>query len=243
MRLLLNPKFFTLPIALFILINCEITGQIFSSSVVLGEVYTTGSVRFETPPTRINLKIVSPNGNASYAFGVTNFNEVTSTNPYSILFTNNGSNNSVLIYVDKSTTDDDYVDIYSRCITTADIVWTSNYIIGQIQFSAAQKVAADVNIDRIISVADIVSTQRVILGYDDEKFQNSIVIDGITHTNISAVYPTADDLEALNGNVFNVPYTCVYAYKPLLGSLIGRNFAAIRLGDTNESCANFFTDN
>lgn len=237
---ILKPGFSLAIIALFFLAEGNLSAQFSSFSFVFGQVYTPGSTSYEVPPTDIRMRLTSPGGSSSFFGGVTTYNAGAATNPYSILFTNNGSNNSAKIYVDKSTTDDDYVDL--TCITVSDISYLIWYITGQMSLTAAQKVAADVNIDGMINVFDAISIQNVILGYDD-KFQNSLTIDGVTHSNVSAVYPTADELAALNSATFNVPYTCVYFYNPLLTSLIGRNFAAIRLGDVNPTCDNFFTNN
>jgi hypothetical protein len=235
MQLTTKPQYSITLCILLILFGTNLFAQF--NPFIIGEVYTPDGTSLEVPPTDIRISLTSSGGTAVFT-GVTSYNANASSNPYFFFFSYS-NNNTARIYVDKATTDDDYVDLL--CIKSSDAVWINMYLLGNYTLTPAQKVAANVNIDGVISVADVLAIHRVILGIDD-KFNNSLTIDGVTHSNISAVYPTTDDLSALSSSS-NIQYACTYEYNPLLTSLIGRNFAAIRLGDVNQDCDNFFTGN
>lgn len=86
----------------------------------------------------------------------------------------------------------------------------------------------------------MIEIRRTILGLQSH-FDNSITINGITYQDVSAVYPTQNDLNQLVNAQVSIQYSCIYDYNPFpSNSLIGQNFVAVRLGDVSQSCDSFF---
>ncbi|WP_273446425.1 dockerin type I domain-containing protein [Neolewinella agarilytica] len=229
------PPSFLLILCCFFWYSIPITAQ-----VVIGAVNTPQVPSYEVPPTDVLMPVTFSNGISTTFLATTTYNNF--GNPYFIPLFGNPGISSAKIYVDLTTTQDDYVDIFSSCITTADIIAISTYILASdpSSLSSSQKIAADVNLDGNISIFDMVEIQRVVLGYQD-FFRNSITVNGVTYNDVSAVYPTVAAVDQLNNALFNISYSCVYNYNPFpSNSLIGQNFMAIRLGDVNQTCDSFF---
>ena len=123
-------------------------------------------------------------------------------------------------------------------LRTSDIVVLSNILRGSHDPSAAQLVAADVNIDGAVNITDIAMMRAVILGRLN-SFQNTLNVGGLSYSNLSAVMPTTRSLSTSDFNIGDVKYSYRYVGESASEGLIGQNFTLINLGDLNYSCPNF----
>ena len=100
--------------------------------------------------------------------------------------------------------------------------------------------AADVNLDGVISTADMDAIEAYILGFES-SFNNSLSVDWATFNNVWAVFPTQPSVNAMSGPGLNVSYATMYNYPTFpFTSLIGQQFYGIQLGDVGQDCPSFF---
>jgi hypothetical protein len=187
----------------------------------------------EVPPTAIELAIYPLTGIIT-TVGTTLYNPANSTNHYSINYSSTYINDLRRLYVDLSKTDNDFVNL--SCVTVADINAIIRNVLGTGFSTAAQRIACDVDINSEINIGDAIQVRRVILGLDN-KFNNSITVNGTTHDDVIAVYPTSDDLFLLTTPII---FSSMYQHQFNPGTVFGRDFAAINLGDPiNTGCGVF----
>lgn len=104
------------------LVCCANANAQFSFSFVFGNVNTPQSPSYEVPPTKV-LMPATLSGGVSTTFSATTSYNSTGNNPYTIVLPGGANISSAKIYVDLSTTLDDYVDL--SCITVHDVVTIS----------------------------------------------------------------------------------------------------------------------
>lgn len=125
------------------------------------------------------------------------------------------------------------------CVKSNDINAIAAYLSGNITLTAAQRVAADVNIDNAINFLDFLEMNEVVIGRQ-LLFNNSLVIQDRSYKNVVAVFPTTADLKIIANSPSSTYYSSYYSY-PLIPpfGIPNQNFVAIRLGDVNSSCPDF----
>ena len=149
-----------------------------------------------------------------------------------------GNYRRVEIYIDVNSGPSPNSNPNNCGLRTSDIVVLSNILRGSHDPSAAQLVAADVNIDGAVNITDIAMMRAVILGRLN-SFQNTLNVGGLSYSNLSAVMPTTRSLSTSDFNIGDVKYSYRYVGESASEGLIGQNFTLINLGDLNYSCPNF----
>ncbi len=173
---------------------------------------------YETPP--------------SYQYGSTSYNSSSQQNTYSINFTGGPffMSSFARVYVDYGSISNN-PNIHSSCITSGDVSRISGYLSNTVTLSSLEMIAADVNLDGVVNLADKEMLENVVLG-TLSNYDNSITVGGTLHNDVSVVYPSLP----LPTNPLN--FSPEYDVNPI-GSRTGIDFASIRLGDVNGNCATY----
>ncbi len=150
--------------------------------------------------------------------------ELTGTQFASMTTQANGLYNFTILSGDNSTVDCSKSTAGNNGITAGDLLRIVNQIFGITMPSPYQWVAADVNNDGKVTLADYVIIQRLALGTDQHLFNSpdwKFIPESYVFGNppISQAVPT--------------PYPTTISHNPALQDFLTDNFVAVRMGDVN----------